>query len=285
MSFAVPAGARLVAELGCGTTFEVAHVEFGRRACVAKRMAPRAGGIEAARQALARERAALERLRHRAVPEFIGAGEDDSGPWLVQSLVPGASLRDLVVAFGHATVRGAAGAPLPCPLVEAVVRASFDALGGLHEFADDAGALGFVHGDLAPDHVLVTSSGQVGFVDLGQSRLRGVDLPSDGLERGTLPFVAPELARGEGPPGQEADVFALAATLVYAALGRDPVHSRGPAAQLVELADHGIDRRQLRRLAMGESARTALHAALSPRASERPSARAIARLAGVRVAG
>ncbi|MCC6525716.1 MAG: phosphotransferase [Polyangiaceae bacterium] len=287
MSFAVPSGYRLVAYLGAGTVLDVARVvEQGARGeLVCKRVAPRPGASVPALRALRRERAVLERVVHRALPSLRAAGEDDHGPYLVETAVPGLSLAALVEGFATQAGEGAAcdGAPIPARLLAAVARASFTALAELHALADGEGPLGFVHGDLAPDHVLVTPSAEVGFVDLGQARLRGLGVelfdPDPQAERGTLPYVAPELARGSGPPGQGSDVYALAATLAFAALGREPVATGEAAAQLAELAEQGVAWPAVAQALAGlglEGLAGGLRRALAFEPAGRPSAAAVA---------
>jgi hypothetical protein len=56
-----------------------------------------------------------------------------------------------------------------------------------------------------------------------------------------LPFVAPELARGEVKPSQRTDLYALAATLAYVVLGREPCQAEPGAGLLVEVAERGVD--------------------------------------------
>ncbi|MBI4951932.1 MAG: phosphotransferase [Myxococcales bacterium] len=287
MSFAVPSGYRLVAYLGAGTALDVARVvepgapgEF-----VCKRVAPRPGASVPALRALRRERAVLERVAHRALPALRAAGEDDHGPYLVETAVPGLSLAALVEGFAAQaeTAQERDGAPIPARLLAAVARASFTALAELHALADGGGPLGFVHGDLAPDHVLVTPAAAVGFVDLGQARLRGLAVelfdPDPQAERGTLPYVAPELARGSGPAGQASDVYALGATLAFAALGREPVSTGETAAQLAELAEQGVGWPAVEQAlaALGlEALEGGLRRALAFDPGDRPSAAAVA---------
>jgi serine/threonine protein kinase len=60
-------------------------------------------------------------------------------------------------------------------------------------------------------------------------------------DRGTLPFAAPEVARGEVPPDQRADVYALAATILFLARGGAPLlaaHDR--AAMLLTVGERGL---------------------------------------------
>ncbi|MCA9617793.1 MAG: phosphotransferase [Myxococcales bacterium] len=238
--FVSPAEATLIEVLGAGSQCVVARVEVAGRAHICKRLRPRFLRDARARRSLARERAVLGRVAHPAVPRLIGAGEDGHGPYVIQSEVQGLCLRDLVE--GYRASRGPSG--VPASLVERLARVAFTTLAALHELHDEGGALGLVHGDLGPDHLLVGPArpGQatrVGFVDFGQGRLR--EVPGEAGERGTLPFVAPEVARGEQSPDQAADVFALAATIAFAALGREPCVSEGASARLVEAAERGPD--------------------------------------------
>jgi len=104
--------------------------------------------------------------------------------------------------------------------------------------------------------------GAVHFIDFGQSHFRG--LPHREGLRGTLPYVAPEILRGEARPDQAGDVYALAASLAFAALGREPCRAGPGPARLVEVAEQGLDTRAIAR-APRLSARTrdALLAALA----------------------
>lgn len=191
-----------------------------------------------AREALGREEAVLRAVRADSVPRLLSAGEDAHGPFLVETAHEGVPLRALVEGLVARDGR------VPAPTLRSLARAVFAALVELHEAEDDAGPLGLVHGDLGPDHVIVGPArsgerGRIGFVDFGQAQARGVRGRAG--ERGTLPYVSPEVARAERRVDQEADVFALAATLAYAALGRDPCRSDTASARLVEIAERGLD--------------------------------------------
>jgi eukaryotic-like serine/threonine-protein kinase len=257
MSFVPPPGTTLVCALGAGSVFEVAVVRRDGREHICKRLRPRMLQELPARRALEREARLLERVRHPTLPELFESSADAWGPYLLESCLRGATLRELVEGWQE---RGAA---MPVALVSHVVRAAFDALAQLHACADHDGPLELVHGDLGPDHVVLGEAGQIYFVDFGQARWRGMDRALCGADRGTLPFVAPELARGEVEPDQSSDVFALGATMAFAALGRPPCGADTPAALLVEVSEHGLD---LAALASSErldlAARAALGAAL-----------------------
>src|SRR6185503_13473817 len=95
-------------------------------------------------------------------------------------------------------------------------------------------------GDIGPDHVVVGPLGQIRFVDFGAARWRGMDDDLCARDRGTLPYVAPEVARGETAPDAAADVYALAATLLFLATGSPPCDAAEEAAMLAEIGDRGI---------------------------------------------
>jgi serine/threonine protein kinase len=97
-------------------------------------------------------------------------------------------------------------------------------------------------------------------------------------DRGTLPFAAPEVARGEATPSQASDVYALAAALLFLATGAPIVEAEGDAAMLLEIGERGV-RRDLcdRAEGLSDSARAALRQALAPDPEERiATARALA---------
>lgn len=260
MSFTVPDGARLLHVLGAGTLFEVALVEHGGRRCICKRLKVRLLEEPVAQHAFDRECLALERVHHPAVPNLLARGQDARGPYVVETEMAGVTLRALVARYRDG------GLELPAGLVSAVAEVAFDTLAQLHGLADDEGPLELVHGDLGPDHLIVRDSAsapshRVAFIDYGLSSLRGV-VRGDG-ERGTLPYVAPEVARGEQRPSQSSDVYALAATLGFAVLGRDPCRSVGGAARLIEAGERGADLAALQRAKIPERLRAGLLAAMA----------------------
>jgi serine/threonine-protein kinase len=241
VAFVAPAGSTLVRAIGAGTVFDLALVEHAGRSCLCKRLKPRLVGERAAEAAYEREHTVLRRVSHRALPRILDAGRDAHGPWLLESTVEGVSLRLLCEA------RAAQGGTLPKTMVRRIGRRAFRVLAELHAYADAGGALELVHGDLSPDHLVVgraargEGGGDVGFVDFGQARWHGMAADLLGAERGTLPYVAPEIARGERAPDQAGDVYALAAVLAFAVLGRDPCRAPTSAGRLVEAAEQGVE--------------------------------------------
>lgn len=271
MQFIAPIGTELVAPLARGSVFHAALVRAGDRVLVCKRLLPRARHEPAGRAAMAREGLALSRARHRSLPELIRVGSDAHGPFVIESRVVGVSLAALIEGWR------ARGSKVPARLVAHVCVEAVTALAELHELADDRGPIGLSHGDLGPAHVLLGPLGEARFVDLGAARFTGMDPALDVGDRGTLPYAAPEVARGEEPPGQAADVYALAATLLHLATGAPLIAEESDAAALLAVGERGLDPSLWMSIeALSVGARHALGRALALDPRDRPpSARAL----------
>lgn len=235
MPFAAPEGTELFEPLGVGTVFEVALVREAGLTLVCKRLTPRAVREPAGRAAIVREAKVLALAHHPALPSLVRVGTDGRGPFLLETRADGVSMRELVQGWRYRR-RG-----VPPRLVGHVAVAALEALAEIHELADDAGPLGIVHGDLGPDHLVLGPLGQIRFVDFGAARWRDMEPQLATDDRGTLPYVAPEVARGESVPDQTSDVYGLAATLAFLASGQPPATARDEAAMLLEIGSRGID--------------------------------------------
>lgn len=285
MAYPAPQGTELVALIGAGSVFEVALVrEVGRgegargdldRTVVCKRLRPRVREEPAGRAAIAREAQLLSLARHPSLPSLLRVGSDAAGPFVLETFAEGASLHAVAAAWASARPGG-----VPARLFVHLAHAATTALAEIHELHDAGGPLSIVHGDLAPDHVRMGPHGEIRFVDFGASRYRGMDARLDAGDRGTLPYVAPEVARGEGAPDQAGDVYALAATLLFLATGEPLAPALDEGALLLTIGEHGLPPSSFARLdaaaCVSPRARDALRAALAPDPSQRiRSARAL----------
>jgi serine/threonine protein kinase len=236
--FVAPEGATLVEALPSGAVFQVARVKHRGADAVCKRLLPRMRAEHAARAAMVREATALSLARHASLPTLLGVGADAHGPFVLEAFVDGASFRRITELWRDA------GEPAPPRLVAHLAVAAARALAEVHELSGVAGPaspLLLVHGDLGPDHLVMTPAGGVAFVDLGAARFAGMDPGLSTDDRGTLPFAAPEVLRGEAPPDQLADVYALAATILFLAAGGAPlVPVRDAAAMLLAVGERGL---------------------------------------------
>ncbi len=166
------------------------------------------------------EFAALRRLRHPGIARALDFGvsdRDSSGhgahPFFTMERVEGESLADRLARNASTTTSEEA---------EEILERVILSVAFLHR-------RGLLHLDIKPPNILVP--GRVGdpwpvLIDFGLVRARSGDATPMG--RGTLPFAAPEIFRGE-PPTAASDVYSLAATFYSVLGGRPPVTARSVA--------------------------------------------------------
>ncbi|MBE1534625.1 protein kinase domain-containing protein [Actinomadura algeriensis] len=176
------------------------------------------------RARLRREVETMGRVTSPRVAEIVEFDVDARVPYIVTRYVEGRSLQEAVregrVADGAALWRIAVGA---AEALEAVHRA------------------GVVHRDIKPGNVLL-EGGEPVIIDFGISQ--GVDdtrLTRTGARAGTWRYLSPELLEGHDA-GPAADVFAWAATVAYAATGRDLYDAPNDAAVCLRIirGDHDL---------------------------------------------
>ncbi|MET9699852.1 serine/threonine-protein kinase [Streptomyces sp. NPDC006529] len=165
-------------------------------------------------QALARfrrEASTVREVRSAYTARLIDASLDGAPYWLATEYVAGPTL-------AHAV---GGGGPLPADTCRALGAALAEGLAEVH-------AQGVTHRDVKPQNVILGAQGPQ-LIDFGIARGVGVTaLTQEGQAPGTPGFTAPEVLLG-APGEAAADVFALGATLAYAATGRPPFGS-GEAA-------------------------------------------------------
>lgn len=259
MTFATPEGTQFVRLLGGGSVFQVVLVRVRERELVCKRLAPHALDTQEGRAAMVREAKLLSMVDHPALPRLVRVGTDAHGPFFLETYVEGTSLRHLRQAWATRDK------PLPNSLLRHIVVASLETLADVQDLADSKGPLGIVHGDLTPDHVLFGPMGDIRFVDLGAARFRGLDAEVDTEDRGTVPYAAPEVVRGDSKQRQTTDLYSLCATLLWFATGEDLCAATTDAAKLAEVAQQGVRRELIRRVhVFDDHEQTCFRAALDP---------------------
>ena len=152
-----------------------------------------------------REVQAAEAVSGAYTAPVIGAGPDDSPPWLATAFVAGPPLADLVDRSG--------------PLPEAAV---WRLAGGLIEALQAIHARGLVHRDLKPANILIAVDGPR-VIDFGISRALqgGTVLTAVRTTMGTPAYMSPEQAEGH-EIGPSSDVFSLGSVIAFAAMGVAP---------------------------------------------------------------
>ncbi|MEU7852502.1 protein kinase [Nonomuraea sp. NPDC049141] len=135
--------------------------------------------------------------------QIIDSGVADGLPYIVMEFVDGDTLERTVAGSGP--LRGAA--------LHRLAISTMTALVAIHQ----AGA---VHDAFGPDNVLLGPDGPT-MINTGVAQAVVTTAEDETRRVESLAYLAPEHFAGE-PPGPAADVFAWAATMVFAASGRSP---------------------------------------------------------------
>jgi eukaryotic-like serine/threonine-protein kinase len=201
-------------------------------------------GPESAR-ALREEARLLSSVRHSNVVALIDVGEEPLGPFLILELIDGPNLGKLVRALRRlrqgASASDSGGAVVAVPLAVHVACSILRGLGALSRALP-----GFVHRDVTPHNILVSSEGEIKLTDFGAALAKGQTSPSVNALRGKAGYMAPEQIRGE-PLDARADLFAVGVVLYELLAGRRPAET---GAGLVE---------ELRRIERGDIEPLAFH--------------------------
>ncbi|GAA1362503.1 hypothetical protein GCM10009612_39430 [Streptomyces beijiangensis] len=156
------------------------------------------------RSRFAREVSAARRIRGGCTARLVAADLEADRPWFATQYVPGPSLHDKVNDEG----------PLPATEVASIGAALAEGLVAVHE-------AGVVHRDLKPSNILLSPKGPR-IIDFGIAWATGAStLTHVGTAVGSPGFLAPEQVRG-AMVTPATDVFALGATLAYAATADSP---------------------------------------------------------------
>jgi eukaryotic-like serine/threonine-protein kinase len=154
-----------------------------------------------------REAIAVARLNHPNIVAVHDVFEHAGRQAVVMQLVDGKSLRQLL------DTQKRLGPELTIHIGAAIAGA-----------LDEAHRAGFVHRDVKPGNILVTSDGRVLLTDFGIAKgldPDGDDLTSDNVMMGTAKYLSPEQVRGRKLDGR-ADIYSLGLVLYECLAGRVP---------------------------------------------------------------
>ncbi|MBL9078637.1 MAG: serine/threonine protein kinase [Planctomycetes bacterium] len=158
-----------------------------------------------------REARAAAQINHQNVIRVFDVAEDQGLHYLIMELVQGETARERVARKGKLAVGEA---------LEIVYGAAL----GLAE----AHRKGFVHRDIKPDNIMISSSGQVKVADLGLAKPQVRDdhasmLSGTNVVMGTPQYMPPEQWESTAAVTAAADVWALGATLYYLLVGGEAI--------------------------------------------------------------
>ncbi len=176
------------------------------------------------RDHFAHEVAAARRVSGMFTAAVVAADADADVPWLATAYIPAPSLRRLVRSCG----------PQPVETIWWLAAGCAEALESIH-------GAGLVHRDLKPSNVLVALDGPR-VIDFGVARAaERIALTVTRGAVGTPAYMAPEQARDTRQASMASDVFALGATLLFAATGHPPYQGETVMDVLVRLATEPPD--------------------------------------------
>src|SRR6201993_3069365 len=176
------------------------------------------------RTRFAQEVAAARKVSGVFTAAVVEADPDADLPWLATAYVPAPSLARLVAVCG----------PLPVGAVRWLAAGCAEALESIH-------GVGLVHRDLKPSNVLVAPDGPR-VIDFGVAR--AAERMGVSASRGTVgtpAYMAPEQARDTHQASAASDVYALGATLLFAATGHPPYQGDSVMDVLARLATEEPD--------------------------------------------
>ncbi len=212
-------GFRLVARLGEGGQGIVYLGLDGSGRQVAVKVL-KTGADEKARERLAREMAAAQKVAPFCTARVLGASVQGPQPYVVSEYVEGPSLAERVRT----------GGPLREGELDRLVVGTATALTAIH-------GAGIIHRDLKPANVLLGPDGPR-VVDFGIAR--AIDAGTMTGLVGTPAYFAPEQL-ADHPPTPALDVFAWAATMAFAATGKAPFGQDTIPAVLNRIAHYDPD--------------------------------------------
>jgi serine/threonine-protein kinase len=168
------------------------------------------------KQRFAREAAAAGRLSHPNIVTIYQFGEEGDLQYLVQELIDGGSLSQLIQRE------------------RPDVKRTLSILSQVGDALDYAHSHGVVHRDVKPANILIGADGRAKLTDFGIARVASQTITGSGLIIGTPAYMAPEVINGTRGD-ERADQFALAVMTYELLSGRHPFAAETQAGLMFKI--------------------------------------------------
>ena len=210
-------GYRIIRKLGAGamaTVFLAKQISLDRLVAIKvlpKKFSANQNFIER----FVREGRAAAKLSHNNIVAAYEIGQSGEHHYFVMEYVDGDTVYDRIVARKRIPEREA--------LV--IIRQVASALQHAHE-------QGFVHRDIKPKNIMMTTSGVAKLADLGLARAmsdKDAAEAESGRAYGTPYYISPEQIRGAVNIGPPADIYGLGATFYHMVTGKLPFEGTTPS--------------------------------------------------------
>src|ERR1044072_1727309 len=161
----------------------------------------------------------LAALSHPNVVQAFRLGNWNGSPYIAMELIEGKKLLELS-SDSRLSLREAVKAMRQVPA----------GLRAIHE-------AGIIHRDLSPNNIMITRSGIAKILDLGLSKnlARMTSIETEGVIKGTLAYIAPELVQGQ-PASARAEIISFGVILYEVISGRDPLRAEHLSGRLSNLS-------------------------------------------------
>jgi eukaryotic-like serine/threonine-protein kinase len=146
-------------------------------------------------------------LSHPNIAQVVHVSKDAKNPHFVMEFFPGGSVKARLVRKETEFIKEHA---------LTIFKEVSAALAFMH-------AKGWVHRDIKPDNILVTSNGEVKLIDvaIAQKISKGMSIGRKGPVQGTRSYMSPEQIRNEGLDARS-DIYSFGATAYEIVTGRPP---------------------------------------------------------------
>ena len=159
-----------------------------------------------------REARAAASLNHQNVVRVINIGTYESRPFMVNELIKGQTLKEVLRKRGNFTFLEA------CDIMYQLCSAVLHA----HQH-------GVIHRDIKPENVFITKDGTVKLGDFGIATFKDINsrVTKSEVVVGSVHYLAPELSQG-APASVQSDIYALGITFFELITGRVPFDDESP---------------------------------------------------------